>query len=122
MVEIVPKDLRNLRACLLCSLVKSLDQFENDGCENCERYLNLKMDRDRVYDCTSSNFDGLIANANPSLSWVAKWQRINRKAPGIYAVSVAGSLPAAIVSELRDQGVPYKPNMRDTTSRTIGNK
>ncbi|OXB54802.1 hypothetical protein ASZ78_013374 [Callipepla squamata] len=57
-LETVPKDLRHLRACLLCSLVKTLEQFEYDGCDNCDAYLQMKGNREMVYDCTSSSFDG----------------------------------------------------------------
>uniref|UniRef100_A0A915K3X7 Transcription elongation factor SPT4 n=1 Tax=Romanomermis culicivorax TaxID=13658 RepID=A0A915K3X7_ROMCU len=113
-METIPRDLRGLRACLLCSLVKSLEQFESDGCDNCEQYLQMKHDQDKVYDCTSSNFDGFIALMNPADSWVAKWQKINRKARGIYAVSVTGSLPPHIISELKAMGVNYRSKMRDT--------
>ncbi|PRD31286.1 UNVERIFIED_CONTAM: supt4h1 [Trichonephila clavipes] len=57
-LESIPKDLRNLRACLLCSMIKSFDQFEYDGCDNCEEYLNMKGNRELVDECTSSTFDG----------------------------------------------------------------
>ncbi|XP_038941498.1 transcription elongation factor SPT4 isoform X3 [Rattus norvegicus] len=60
-LETVPKDLRHLRACLLCSLVKTIDQFEYDGCDNCDAYLQMKGNREMVYDCTSSSFDGSTA-------------------------------------------------------------
>lgn len=33
-LETVPRDLRDLRACLLRSLVTRIDQF--DGCDNCD--------------------------------------------------------------------------------------
>uniref|UniRef100_A0A8D0BPT4 SPT4 homolog, DSIF elongation factor subunit n=1 Tax=Salvator merianae TaxID=96440 RepID=A0A8D0BPT4_SALMN len=59
-LETVPKDLRHLRACLLCSLVKTIDQFEFDGCDNCDSYLQMKGNREMVYDCTSSSFDGQL--------------------------------------------------------------
>ncbi|UYV79036.1 SUPT4H1 [Cordylochernes scorpioides] len=74
--ESIPKDLRNLRACLLCSMIKTLEQFEYDGCDNCEEHLGMKGNRDMVYECTSANFDGMIAMMGPEDSWVAKWQRI----------------------------------------------
>ena len=32
-----------------------------DGCDNCEEYLRMKNNRDAVYDCTSSSFDGWAA-------------------------------------------------------------
>ena len=121
-VETVPKNLKQLRACLVCSLVKTFDQFEADGCDNCESVLHLKAvikqtkhtpilpcslsafsqnflnlighlimsfdemlvltgcqrNRDNVYDCTSSNFEGMIASCKPEDSWVCKWQRISK--------------------------------------------
>jgi len=39
---------------------QTIDQFEFDGCENCEEYLNMKNNRDTVYECTSSSFDGFV--------------------------------------------------------------
>ncbi|KAI2665073.1 Transcription elongation factor SPT4 [Labeo rohita] len=93
-LDTVPKDLRHLRACLLCSLVKTIDQFEYDGCDNCESYLQMKGNREMVYECTSSSFDGVIAMMSPEDSWVAKWQRIG------------------VVRELKSRGVIYRS--RDT--------
>uniref|UniRef100_A0A8C3QP22 SPT4 homolog, DSIF elongation factor subunit n=51 Tax=Passeriformes TaxID=9126 RepID=A0A8C3QP22_9PASS len=115
-LETVPKDLRHLRACLLCSLVKTIDQFEYDGCDNCETYLQMKGNREMVYDCTSSSFDGIIAMMSPEDSWVSKWQRISTFKPGVYAVSVTGRLPQGIVRELKSRGVAYKS--RDTAIKT----
>nr|CAG4635246.1 EOG090X0NWO [Alona affinis] len=94
-VEIVPKDLRNLRCCLVCSLIKN--------------------NKDNIYDCTSTNFDGMVALMSPEDSWVAKWQRINRKTKGIYAVSVSGRLPDNFIRELKSRGIPYRS--RDTSQR-----
>lgn len=107
-LETVPKELRNMRACLLCSLIKTFEQFEMDGCDNCDRYLQMKGNRDMVYDCTSSSFDGLISLMSPDDSWVAKWQRINLYVKGCYAVSVTGRLPAGIVRELKTRGITYR--------------
>ena len=55
---------------------QSFEQFEFHGCDNCEDFLGMKNNREMVYDCTSNNFDGLIALTNPEDSWVAKWQKI----------------------------------------------
>ncbi|XP_067113450.1 transcription elongation factor SPT4 isoform X2 [Osmerus mordax] len=104
-LETVPKDLRHQRACLLCSLVKTIDQFEYDGCDNCESYLQMKGNREMVYECTSSSFDGVIAMMSPEDSWVAKWQRI-----------ITGRLPPGVVRELKSRGVIYKS--RDTAVKT----
>lgn len=62
-----PERMRNLRACLSCKLVKTYDQFVNDGCENCPDYQ-------RVQRFTTPTFHGLIAMTDPNKSWVAKWQ------------------------------------------------
>ena len=45
-VETVPKELRQVRACLVCSLIKTFDQFKSDGCDNCEIYLHMKRNKD----------------------------------------------------------------------------
>lgn len=101
----LPKDLVGLRACLLCHLIKQADQFDKNGCENCEEYLGMKHNRDLVNTCTTSNYSGMIGLTQPSDSWVARWQRINKKEQGIYAISVSGKLPPNILNELRSLGV-----------------
>ncbi|KAH7724905.1 transcription elongation factor SPT4 [Aphelenchoides avenae] len=116
-IETIPRDLKGLRACLYCSLIKSVDQFELDGCDNCERFLQLKGDMEKVYECTSANFDGMIAGCEPSDSWVCRWQKTNSKCRGVYAVSVSGSLPKHVISDLKAMGVRYHPNMRDKTTK-----
>ncbi|ODM92348.1 Transcription elongation factor SPT4 [Orchesella cincta] len=107
-LDVVPKDLRNLRACLVCSLIKTFDQFEFDGCENCDEFLRMRNNRENVYACTSSNFDGMIAVMSPQDSWVCKWQRIGTFTKGIYAISVSGKLPPGIVREMKSRGIRYR--------------
>lgn len=46
----------------------------------------------KVKSCTTTYFEGLIALVEPQNSWVAKWQRIVQMRPGMYAISVSGSL------------------------------
>ena len=111
----IPKDTRNLRACLLCSLIKHFEQFEADGCDNCDEFLRMKRNRENVHDCTSSNFDGTIAVMSPEDSWVCKWQRINRFVRGVYAISVTGRLPPEVIRDLKAQGITYRS--RDTSQR-----
>ena len=36
----------------------------------------MQGSQDRVAECTTSNFDGMISMLRPEQSWVAKWQRI----------------------------------------------
>lgn len=54
--SVIPKDLRDLRACRVCLLVKTYEQFTNDGCENC---LNI-WNPDYVNEFVTSNFQGYI--------------------------------------------------------------
>jgi transcription elongation factor SPT4 len=54
-----------------------------------------------VFDCTSANYDGMMAVMDPSDSWVAKWQRIDHCVRGMYAISVSGELPENIRRMLR---------------------
>ncbi|KAG5864887.1 hypothetical protein JTB14_027948 [Gonioctena quinquepunctata] len=114
-LQTIPKYLQSLRACLVCSLIKSFDQFESDGCDNCDEFLKMKNNHDNVYDCTSSNFDGMICVMSPEDSWVAKWQRVNRLCKGVYAISVSGRLPNSVVGEMKTRGLVYRG--RDTSHR-----
>ncbi|XP_030846910.1 transcription elongation factor SPT4-A [Strongylocentrotus purpuratus] len=115
-MDVVPTGMRGLRACLVCSLIKTADQFEVDGCDNCAEFLQMKNNRDMVFDCTSPTFDGLISLMSPEDSWVAKWQRVNRCVKGCYAVSVTGELPKGMKQELKSRGVIYKS--RDTSVKS----
>ncbi|KAL5486574.1 hypothetical protein EMCRGX_G019076 [Ephydatia muelleri] len=106
-LDSIPKDLRGLRACKLCSMIKTSDDFYRNGCDNCERHLRVKGNKDAVQECTSSNFDGIIAMMAPEDSWVARWQRIDKLAKGCYAISVSGELPQDIIDSLQDKGIPF---------------
>lgn len=110
--ETIPKELRNLRACLLCSMVKTLDQFEYYGCDNCEGVMPMKANREAVIELTSSNFNDLIAMMVPDQSWVARWQHIDKLCPGMYATSVTGQLPISVVKDLKHKGVLYESRDR----------
>ena len=84
----VPKSVRNLRACLKCALVKTMDQFVETGCENCPE-LGMTGKRNRVEECTSTSFEGLIALTDANRSWVARYQDL-KGVNGLYAVAVYG--------------------------------
>ncbi len=96
-----------LRACLRCQFVQSPRDFHLKGCPNCEPVLEVSLhhgsilhcraaysiilvyslaqqmqgSQDRVAECTTSNFDGMISMLRPDESWVAKWQRIGELLP-----------------------------------------
>ncbi|KAI8060906.1 Spt4/RpoE2 zinc finger-domain-containing protein [Gongronella butleri] len=109
MSHVLPQEKKQLRACLLCSLVKNATQFRQDGCENCEEILRMKGSTDRVTDCTSSKFDGMITLMQPAESWVARWQRIEKFHRGIYAIRVYGRVPEDVEDELDRRGLDYRP-------------
>jgi transcription elongation factor SPT4 len=70
--SVVPNNVRTLRACLICGLVKTAEQFSTSGCPNCDIG---DATGDYVSSCTTPNFEGMIAVIEPQKSWVAKWQR-----------------------------------------------
>lgn len=51
--DLICSNIFNLKNCL-----QTFDQFEYDGCDNCDEFLRMKNNKDNVYDCTSNNFDG----------------------------------------------------------------
>ncbi|EXJ62777.1 hypothetical protein A1O7_03216 [Cladophialophora yegresii CBS 114405] len=97
------------RACMVCSIVQSDQEFYRNGCPNCEEILLLRNNRDAIGECTSQVFEGLIALNDPKTSWVARWQRLTEYVQGIYAVKVVGTLPNEIIGALEDNGIKYVP-------------
>ncbi|TVY53636.1 Transcription elongation factor spt4 [Lachnellula cervina] len=106
-----PGQHRNLRACMVCSIVMTQSRFLKEGCPNCEDFLHLQGNQDALYDCTSQVFEGLISLADPSKSWVAKWQRLDGYVKGVYATKVSGQLPDEVVAVMEDEAriryIPY---------------
>lgn len=88
----------------------SIQRFRQEGCPNCEEYLHLKGDTEAIESCTSQVYEGLITLANPAMSWVAKWQRLDNYVQGVYATKVSGQLPEevriAIEEEYRITYIP----------------
>ncbi|KAK9805669.1 hypothetical protein WJX72_010935 [[Myrmecia] bisecta] len=103
----VPREFgKNLCACGSCRLVKTFQQFLENGCENCP-FLGMEGDRERVSDCTTVNFAGMIAVVDPPASWAAKWLHCSKFAPGCYALSVQSELPQHIEDILDDNNITW---------------
>ena len=106
-LPVVPLGDKKLRACMVTGLVKTEDQFFREGNDNVA-CLNMQNDREMVQECTSANFDGLIAIMKPNESWAARWQGISNFVPGCYALRVRGTLPSEHQVTLEDNGIPYR--------------
>lgn len=127
---------KNLRCCVPCRLVKTLDQFYEQGCENCP-FLEMIGDRERIDDCTTTEFtvgvyfdglnslfqtgihligrrhchpplQGVAAVIDPKTSWVSKWLHHRNHVPGVYALSVQADLPLHITDILADKGITLR--------------
>jgi transcription elongation factor SPT4 len=100
---------KNMRACMVCSVVRTQQQFVTQGCPNCEEILELAGNPEQVNDCTSQVFEGLISVADTNRSWVARFQRLEGYVPGVYATQVEGILPEDILVAVENAGINYVP-------------
>ncbi|CAL6312290.1 unnamed protein product [Bathycoccus prasinos] len=62
---------RGVRACLNCKLIKTFEQFLENGCDNCST-LSF-TDSNAVVKQTTSNYSGVITVLEPKQSWSARW-------------------------------------------------
>ncbi|EDU46457.1 SPT4 Transcription elongation factor SPT4 [Pyrenophora tritici-repentis] len=106
---IPPNQQRNMRACMVCSVVRTQQQFLTEGCPNCEDVLELAGNPEQINDCTSQVFDGLISVSDTSRSWVARYQRLEGYRPGVYATQVEGILPEDVIGLVESAGINYVP-------------
>jgi transcription elongation factor SPT4 len=107
-LPVVPLGDKKLRACLVTGLVKTEEQFLREGNDNLA-CLQMVGDRDMVHECTSAQFDGMVAMMKPHESWAARWQGIVNYVPGCYALRVRGTLKAEHIVTLEDAGIRYNP-------------
>mmetsp|Transcript_5022 Transcript_5022/g.7456 ORF Transcript_5022/g.7456 Transcript_5022/m.7456 type:complete len:107 (+) Transcript_5022:44-364(+) len=91
--HVVPrsKNLKKLRACLNCKLIKEVEKFEENGCENCKNLVTSE----NCHNYLTQTFDGMIGVAKSNISrnesWVARYNDIENLVTGIYAVNVYGT-------------------------------
>ena len=110
---IPPSQHRHMRACMVCSVVRTEQQFKQYGCPNCESFLELAGNIEAIQECTSQVFEGMVTVSDTSRSWVARYQRLEGYVPGVYAVQVEGVLPEEAITAAENAGVHYQP--RDGT-------
>jgi transcription elongation factor SPT4 len=67
-LPILDSSRRQWRSCLLCGLIKTRQQFIRDGCDNCDDILQLQGSQQTVADCTTAEFQGIVAAAQPGSS------------------------------------------------------
>jgi transcription elongation factor SPT4 len=94
---------------MVCSIVRTQQQFTTNGCPNCEDILELIGNPEQVNDCTSQVFEGLISVADTNRSWVARYQRLEGYVPGVYATQVEGILPEDVLVAVENAGINYVP-------------
>lgn len=103
----VPSNLKGIRACKRCGILKTLEQFINKGCENCP-FLEMEDDPEKCNLCTTAFFEGQVAVMDPRESWSAKWLRVDAYLPGVYAISVTGTFDKDIEDELESRGCRFR--------------
>lgn len=103
----VPSNLRSVRSCKVCGLLKTQEQFYDDGCDNCP-FLDMQDNMERVNSCTTAFFEGQAAVMDPGESWAAKWLRVDALLPGVYAISVTGQLDRDIEEDLENRGIRWR--------------
>ncbi|KAH9905144.1 Spt4/RpoE2 zinc finger-domain-containing protein [Xylariomycetidae sp. FL2044] len=84
-----PQRRPRARRVMVCSIILTQAQFRNEGYPNCP-FLDLKSSPDAIESCTSRVYEGATTIADPKKSWVARWQRLDKYIPGIYAIKVSG--------------------------------
>mmetsp|Transcript_40706 Transcript_40706/g.104205 ORF Transcript_40706/g.104205 Transcript_40706/m.104205 type:complete len:126 (-) Transcript_40706:188-565(-) len=104
----VPQEFgKELAACFGCRLIKARAQFQENGCENCERFMRFRNDWDRVNQCTTTEFSGIMSVIDPQSSWVCKWKHLAKAIPGCYAVGIQGRMDPDTQDLLEDNGITW---------------
>lgn len=109
MSYINPNQQRHMRACMVCSIIRTTQQFQTGGCPNCERFLELRGNIEAIQECTSQVFEGTLAVSTTDRGWVVRAQRLEGYVPGLYAIQVEGVLPEEVITAAENAGIQYIP-------------
>ena len=104
---VVPNSLKHIRACMRCGLLKTQQQFYEDGCENCP-FLDMQDNMEMVLSTTTAFYEGHAAITDPTASWAARWIRVDAHLPGVYAIVVTGQLDQDIEEDLENRGIRWR--------------
>ena len=82
---IMPSNMKNLRACKICSLVKSPKEFVEKGCDNCD----IRFNQNSMKKGTTQKFGGLICISDfQSSHFIRVFAVSTDLVPGIYATDM----------------------------------
>lgn len=117
-----PNRTTGLRACIGCRQIMTKDQFVDYGCPNCKDILGMQGSEGRVVACTSANFQGYISLIRPG-AFLSRFNGLEHKKPGCYALTVQGSIPEHITHESEMERELEERKDRSTPSeRTLSKK
>ena len=77
-----PKELKKLKACTQCHLIKTYSQFQKEGCDNCH------ISKNALDDNLTGKFKGMIAITDTKHSWASRYLDKTDLVPGFYALGV----------------------------------
>ena len=106
---VIPKDLKRLRCCLRCHLIKNTEQFFKDGCENCPELSGMKGSHERINETTTDKYYGFISllETDTNKSWVARHlagmdpvHEGKDRVPGVYAMKVFEEMESDVEAEI----------------------
>ena len=84
----IPKEASNSFACLNCKLIKSKEQFVDNGCENC-RILNKDTDAHDDGVRITKKFEGVAFHCQVREdNYVMSMTNPNVRMPGFYAINL----------------------------------
>mmetsp|Transcript_5028 Transcript_5028/g.6505 ORF Transcript_5028/g.6505 Transcript_5028/m.6505 type:complete len:140 (+) Transcript_5028:94-513(+) len=102
-----PNHIAGMRACKRCGILKTLNQFLDDGCENCP-FFDMEDDRQKTEMYTTAFFEGEVAVMDPRESWTAKWLRVDTFLPGVYAITIIGTFDKDTIEDLESRGCSHR--------------
>ena len=77
-----PNELKKLKACTQCYLIKTYSQFHKEGCENSNIAKNALDDK------LTGKFKGMVAITDTKNSWASRYLDKTDLVPRFYALGV----------------------------------